>query len=91
MQWPEEITGHDVDGDARAASENRDPENPTVVHSAPARRARMISVVVVTMLWIVHTNQRWRTTLPAVLEKKKTGRYQKSEILVVKDYRKVRA
>jgi len=25
------------------------------------------------------------------LEKKKTGRYQNSEILVVKDYRKVRA
>jgi len=51
----------------------------------------MISVVLVTMLWIVHTNQRCQTTLPAVLEKKKIGRYQNSEILVVKDYRKVRA
>ena len=35
----------------------------------------MISVVLVTMLWIVHTNQRCQTTLPAVLEKKKIGRY----------------
>ena len=62
MKCPEEVAGHDVGDDAQQHQEDRDPENPTVMHSAPARKARMISVVLLTMVSIVHTKQRKHIT-----------------------------
>jgi len=56
MKRPEKVAGHDVGDDGEQHQENGDPENPTVVHSPPARRT--ISVVVVTMVLIVHANAR---------------------------------
>jgi hypothetical protein len=69
---PEEVAGHDVGDHGEQHQENRDPENPTVVHSPPARST--FSVMLVIMLLIVHTKQRKRTTLPtpAFSEKKKS-------------------
>jgi len=69
MECPEEVAGHDVGDNGEQHQENRDPENPTVVHSAPARRA--ISVVLVTMLSIVHTKQGSDITSTGVLGKEK--------------------
>jgi hypothetical protein len=53
MKRPEKVAGHDVGDDSEQHQENRDPENPTVMHSPPA--GRTIVVVLVIMLSIVHT------------------------------------
>ncbi len=37
MKRPEKVAGHDVGDDGEQHQENGDPENPTVVHSPPAR------------------------------------------------------
>jgi hypothetical protein len=58
MKRPEKVAGHDVGDDGQQHQENGDPENPTVVDSTPTRSVRMIAVMLVTMLWIVHTKER---------------------------------
>ena len=58
MKRPEKVAGHDVGDDGEQHQENGDPENPTVMHSAPARCLRMTVVMLVIMLLIVHTKQR---------------------------------
>jgi hypothetical protein len=42
-QAPKQVAGHDVGDHGKQHQEDRDPKNPTVVHSLPARRMRMIS------------------------------------------------
>jgi len=69
MECPEKVAGHDVGDDGEQHQENRHPENPTVVHSPPARRT--ISVMLVTMVLIVHTKQRKHINDTGVLEKEK--------------------
>ena len=54
---PEKIAGHDVGDDGEQHQKNRDPENPTVVYSSPARSVRMTVVMLVTMVSIVHRKQ----------------------------------
>jgi len=58
MKRPEKVAGHDVGDDCEQHQENRDPKNPTVVHSPPARSVRMTVVMLVTMVLIVHTKVR---------------------------------
>ena len=69
MECPEKVAGHDVGDDGEQHQENRDPENPTVMHSTPARST--FSVVLVTMVLIVHTKQRKHITATSVLGKEK--------------------
>jgi hypothetical protein len=57
MKRPEKVAGHDVSDDAQQHQKNRHPENPTVVHSPPARSVRMTVVMLVTMVLIVHTKE----------------------------------
>jgi hypothetical protein len=82
MECPKEVAGHYVGHDGEQHQENRDPKDPTVMHSTPARSVRMIVVMLVIMLSIVHTMQgqpcrpqkvKVSSTLPALasLEKKK--------------------
>jgi len=56
MERPEKVAGHDVGDDGEQHQENRDPENPTMMHSPPARGMRMIVVMLVTMVSIAHRN-----------------------------------
>lgn len=71
MERPEKIAGHDVSDDGKQHQKNRDPENPTVMHSPPPWSVRMTVVILVPMVSIVHRKQA--NTLPelAALEKKK--------------------
>jgi hypothetical protein len=55
MQRPEKVTSHDVGDNGEQHQKNRDPEDPTVVHSPPARNA--IPVMLMAMVLIVHTNK----------------------------------
>jgi len=71
MKRPEKVAGHDVGDDAQQHQKNRHPENPTVVHSPPARSVRMTVVMLVTMVLIVHTRKGSTLPAPAFLEKKK--------------------
>jgi hypothetical protein len=71
MKRPEKIAGHDVGDDAQQHQKNRHPENPTVVHSPPARSVRMTVVMLVTMVLIVHTKERKHITGTGVLGKEK--------------------
>ena len=73
MERPEKVAGHDVDNDGEEHQENRDPENPTVVHSPPARSVRMTVVIILTMVSIVHRKQQSILMTLAFLEKKKGG------------------
>jgi len=54
---PEEIAGHDVGNNGEQHQKNRDPENPTVMHSPPPWSVRMTVVMLVTMVSIVHAKQ----------------------------------
>jgi hypothetical protein len=58
MKRPEKVAGHDVGDDAQQHQKNRHPENPTVVHSPPARSVRMTVVMLVAMVLIVHTKEK---------------------------------
>jgi hypothetical protein len=71
MERPEKIAGHDVSDDAQQHQKNRHPENPTVVHSPPARSVRMTVVMLVIMVLIVHTKERKHITGTGVLGKEK--------------------
>ena len=71
MKRPEKVAGHDVSDDAQQHQKNRHPENPTVVHSSPARSVRMTVVMLVTMVLIVHTKERKHITGTGVLGKEK--------------------
>ena len=71
MKRPEKVAGHDVSDDAQQHQKNRHPENPTVVHSPPARSVRMTVVMLVTMVLIVHTKERKHITGTGVLGKEK--------------------
>lgn len=85
MERPEKIAGHDVSDDAQQHQKNRHPENPTVVHSPPARSVRMTVVMLVTMVLIVHTKERKHITGTGVLGKEKgpsrTGGYTTAQKL----------
>jgi hypothetical protein len=50
-QAPGEVAGHDIGDDGKQHQEHRHPKNPTVVHSLPGRRMRMVLVI---MLCLVH-------------------------------------
>ena len=71
MKRPEKVAGHDVNDDAHQHQKNRHPENPTVVHSPPARSVRMTVMMLVTMVLIVHTKERKHITGTSVLGKEK--------------------
>jgi len=71
MKRPEKVAGHDVGDDAQQHQKNRDPENPPVVHSPPARSVRMTVVMLVAMVLIVHTKERKHITGTSVLGKEK--------------------
>jgi hypothetical protein len=71
MKRPEKVAGHDVGDDGEQHQENRDPEDPTVVHSPPARSVRMTVVVLVTMVLIVHRKQTKHIIDTSVLGKEK--------------------
>ena len=71
MERPEKVAGHDVGDDGEQHQKNRDPENPTVVHSSPARSVRMTVVMLVTMVSIVHAKQTKHIIDTSVLEKEK--------------------
>ena len=71
MERPEEIAGHDVGNNGEEHQENRDPENPTVVHSTPARSVRMTAMILLTMVSIVHRKQQSILMTLPFLEKKK--------------------
>ena len=71
MKRPEKVAGHDVSDDAQQHQKNRHPENPTVVHSPPARSVRMTVVMLVTIVLIVHTKERMHITGTGVLGKEK--------------------
>jgi hypothetical protein len=62
MKRPEKVPGHDVGEDGEQHQKNRNPENPTVMHSTPARSVRMTVVILVTMVSIVHRKQRGHIT-----------------------------
>ena len=47
MCGPEQIAGHDVGDDGKQHQKHRDPKDPAVVHSLPARATRMMSLVLV--------------------------------------------
>ena len=55
MECPEKVAGYDVGHDGEQHQENRDPKDPTVMHSTPARSVSVIVVMLVIMLSIVHT------------------------------------
>jgi len=71
MKRPEKVAGHDVGDDAQQHQKNRHPENPTVVHSPPARSVRMTVVMLVTMVSIVHASKQSTLSTLASLKKKK--------------------
>jgi len=71
MERPEKVAGHDVGDDGEQHQKNRDPENPTVVYSSPARSVRMTVVMLVTMVSIVHAKQTKHIIDTSVLEKEK--------------------
>jgi len=54
---PEEIAGHDVGNNGEQHQKNRDPENPTVMHSPPPWSVRMTVVMLMPMVSIVHAKQ----------------------------------
>jgi len=58
VECPEKVARHDVGDDSEQHQENRDPENPAVMHSPPARSVRTTVVMLVTMVSIVHAKQR---------------------------------
>ena len=68
---PEKIAGHDVGDDGEQHQKNRDPENPTVVYSSPARSVRMTVVMLMTIVSIVHAKQTKHIIDTSVLEKEK--------------------
>jgi hypothetical protein len=57
MDRPEKVAGHDVGNDGEQHQKNRDPENPTVMHSPPSWSVRMTVVMLMTMVSIVHAKQ----------------------------------
>jgi hypothetical protein len=57
MNRPEKIAGHDVGNNGEQHQKNRDPENPTVMHSPPTWRVRMTVVILAPMVSIVHRKQ----------------------------------
>ncbi len=69
MECPEKVAGHDVGNHGEQHQENRDPENPTVVHPPPARRT--IVVRLVTIVLIVHSTERKHIIDTSVLGKGK--------------------
>jgi hypothetical protein len=69
MKCPEKVASHHVGDDREQHQENRDPENPAMVHSPPTRRT--ISVVLVTMVLIVHAKERKHITGPGIVGKEK--------------------
>jgi hypothetical protein len=71
MKRPEKVAGHDVGDDGKQHQKNRDPENPTVMHSPPARSARMTVVILVTVVSIVHRKQAKHITGTGNLGKEK--------------------
>ncbi len=71
MERPEKVAGDDVGNDGDQHQKNRDPENPTVVHSPPAWSARMTVVILVTMVSIVHRKQAKHFTETGSLGKEK--------------------
>jgi hypothetical protein len=71
MKRPEKVAGHDVGDDGEQHEKDRNPENPTVMHSTPARSARMTVVILVTMVSIVHRKQGGHITDTSLLGKEK--------------------
>ena len=69
MQCPEKVAGHDVGDDGEQHHENREPENPTVVHSTPTRRT--IAAMLVIMGLVVHRKQTTHISDTGVPEKEK--------------------
>jgi hypothetical protein len=69
MKCPEKVAGHDVGDHGEQHQENRHPENPTVMHSPPARS--VIVVMFATMVSIVHPKKKSTLPASAFLEKKK--------------------
>jgi hypothetical protein len=53
-QAPRQVAGHHVGDHGKQHQEHSDPENPTVVHSPPARAMIMAAVVLVIMLCLIH-------------------------------------
>jgi hypothetical protein len=78
MKRPEKVAGHDVGDDGEQHQENRDPENPAMVYSPPARNVRMTVVMLVTMVSIVHRKQSKHISDTGVLGKE-NGRAGGSE------------
>jgi hypothetical protein len=71
MKRPEKVPGHDVGGDGEQHHKNRNPENPTVMDSTPARSLRMPVVILMTVVSIVHRKQRSHITGTSLLGKEK--------------------
>ena len=71
MERPEKVTGYDVGDDGEQHQNNRDPENPTVMHSPPTRSVRMTVVILMPMVSIVHRKQGKNITGPGSFEKEK--------------------
>jgi hypothetical protein len=69
MKRPEKVASHHVGGDGEQHQKNRNPENPTVMHSTPARSVRMPVVMLVIMVSIVHRKQRRHITGTSLLGK----------------------
>ena len=53
-QAPEQVASHDVGDHGNQHQKHRDPKNPAVVHTLPARTMRMSIVVLVIMPGLVH-------------------------------------
>jgi len=54
-QAPRQIASHHVGDHSKQHQEHSDPKNPTVVHSLPARTMIMAAVVLVIMLYLIHS------------------------------------
>lgn len=71
MKRPKKIAGHDIGNNGEQHQKNRDPENPSVMHSPPTWNVRMTVVILVPMLSIVHRKQASTLLELTALEKKK--------------------
>jgi hypothetical protein len=71
MKRPEKVAGHDVGNDGEQHQKNRDPENPTVMHSPPMWSVRMTVMIFVPMVSIVHKKQAKHITGTASFGKEK--------------------
>ena len=54
-QAPRQVAGHHVGDHSKQHQEYSDPKNPTVVYSLPARAMIMAAVVLVIMLYLIHS------------------------------------